>query len=47
MRIRYETAVHHRQNLRSQLDQNLISRLELSAHPSHNYQQAYQSINQD
>lgn len=46
-KLKYETSVHHRQNLRSQIDQNLIDVIEISATPSLNYQKAYQSLYYD
>lgn len=39
--------MHHKQNLRNHIDQNMIDRLEISPHPSLNYQKAYQSLYQD
>lgn len=46
-KLKYETSVHHKQNLRSQIDQNLIDKIEISATPSLNYQRAYQSLYHD
>lgn len=43
-KLKYETSVHHRQNLRNQIDQNMIDQIELSQTPSHNYQKAYKSL---
>lgn len=39
--------MHHRQNLRGNIDQNMIDRIEISPTPSKNYQKAYQDLYKD
>lgn len=46
-KLKYETSVHHRQNLRLNIDQNMIDKLEISPTPSKNYQKAYQDLYKD
>lgn len=46
-RLKFQTSVHHKQNLRSLIDQNMIDKIEISNTPSLNYQRAYQSLYQD
>lgn len=46
-RILFETAKHHKQALRSQIDPSLIERIEIDRNPSLNYQNAYKSLFQD
>jgi hypothetical protein len=46
-RLKYESSIHHKQNLRNQLNQDMIDQIEISHTPSLNYQKAYQSLYQD
>ena len=42
--LKYETSKHHRQNLRGQIDQNMIDGFEISQNPSGNYQKAFKGL---
>lgn len=42
--LKYETSKHHRQNLRAEIDQNMIDGLEISQNPSGNYQKAFKGL---
>lgn len=46
-RIIFETAKHHKQILRSQIDQNLIDKIEIDKNPSINYMNAYKNLYHD
>lgn len=46
-KLKFETNVHHKQNLRSAIDPNLIDQLDISEIPSNNYKNAYKSLYQD
>lgn len=45
--LKYETSEHHRQKLRSHIDQKMIDGIELTHNPSSNYQKAYRSLYHD
>ena len=46
-KLKYETNIHHKQNLRSAIDPKLIDELDISQIPSTNYKNAYKSLYQD
>lgn len=46
-RIIFETSKHHKQILRSQIDQNLIDKIEIDKNPSINYMNAYKNLYHD
>ena len=46
-RINYANVKHHRELVREHIDPNLINKIEISQHPSQNYQNAFKSIYQD
>jgi hypothetical protein len=43
-RVNFETNKHHRQNLREQINPQLIQKLEISENPSMNYMNAYKNV---
>ena len=43
-KLRYELGIHHRQNMRQNIDQKMIDNLEISKTPSQNYDQAYKAL---
>ena len=45
--LKYETGKHHRQNLRANIDQNMIDSIEISHNPSGNYQKAFKGLYHD
>ena len=46
-RINYANAKHHRELIREHIDPNMINKIEISNHPSQNYQNAFKNLYQD
>jgi len=46
-RINYANTKHHRELIREHIDPNMINKLEISSHPSQNYQNAFKNVYQD
>ena len=46
-RINYANVKHHRELIREHIDPNMINKLEISQHPSQNYQNAFKNVYQD
>ena len=46
-RINYANTKHHRELVREHIDPSLIDKIEISVHPSQNYQNAFKNVYQD
>lgn len=43
-KLKYELGIHHRQNMRQQINPQMIDNLEISNTPSQNYDKAYKQL---
>jgi len=46
-RLKFEASKHHKQILRSQIDEKVIDEIEIDRNPSQNYMNAYKNMYND